>query len=193
MKLTLKNFRCYTHQTFEFDDDTVTLISGPSGHGKTTILLAIQFALYGSTNHKYLVSHNKTSCEVELEYKNFKIKRTKRPNILNVELNSKKFEDKEAQIILNKYFGVTNSSIFFMDLSTDQKMEFLEKIVNVDCDVKDLKNKIKIEISGLNKELAILDGQISNTVSKNPKRLIKYPSMITLTQIPQYLNFLKKT
>lgn len=165
MKLTLKNFRCYTHQTFEFTDDDVTLVSGPSGHGKTTILLAIQFALYGSVNHKYLVSHNKTSCEVILIYKNFKIKRTKRPNILNVEMNGKNYEDKEAQIVLNKYFGVTNSSIFFMDLSHLEKMEFLEKIVNANCDVKELKNKIKIELTSLNKELAILDGQISNTES----------------------------
>jgi DNA repair exonuclease SbcCD ATPase subunit len=165
MKLTLKNFRCYTNQTFEFTDDDVTLVSGPSGHGKTTILLAIQFALYGSVNHKYLVSHNKTSCEVILIYKNFKIKRTKRPNILNVEMNDKSYEDKEAQIVLNKYFGVTNSSIFFMDLSHLDKMEFLEKIVNANCDVKELKNKIKIELTSLNKELAILDGQISNTES----------------------------
>jgi len=74
MKLTLKNFRCYTNQTFEFDDDEITLISGPSGRGKTTILIAIQFALFGATKHKYLVSFNKTSCEVEIEYKNFKIK-----------------------------------------------------------------------------------------------------------------------
>ena len=165
MKLTLKNFRCYTNQTFEFTDDDITLVSGPSGHGKTTILLAIQFALYGSTNHKYLVSHNKTSCEVILIYKNFRIKRTKRPNILNVEMNGKSYEDKEAQIVLNKYFGVTNSSVFFMDLSHLEKMEFLEKIVNANCDVKELKNKIKIELTSLNKELAILDGQISSTES----------------------------
>lgn len=163
MKLTLKNFRCYTDQTFEFEDDTITLINGPSGHGKTTILLAIQFALYGSTNHKYLVCHNKTGCEVKLEYKNFKVKRTKRPNILNVEVDGLFYEDKEAQIVLNKYFGVTNSSVFFMDLSHPEKMEYLEKIVNADCDVKDLKLKIKTEISNLSKELAILDGQISNT------------------------------
>jgi hypothetical protein len=44
-------------------------------------------------------------------------------------------------------------------------MEFLEKIVNANCDVKELKNKIKIELTSLNKELAILDGQISNTES----------------------------
>lgn len=165
MKLILKNFRCYTNQTFEFDDDTITLISGPSGQGKTTILLGIQFVLYGSANHKYLVSHNKTSCEVSLEYKNFKIKRTKRPNILNVEYDGRFYEDKEAQVVLNKYFGVTNSSVFFMDLSHLEKMEFLEKIINANCDVKDLKNQIKTELLNLNKELAILDGQISNTES----------------------------
>ncbi len=178
MKLTLKNFRCYTNQTFEFDDDTITLISGPSGQGKTTILLGIQFALYGSLKHRYLISHNKNSCEVTLEYKNFKITRTKRPNILNVEYNGRFYEDKEAQVVLNKYFGVTNSSIFFMDLSHLEKMEFLEKIINTNCDIKDLKNRIKIELTNLNKELAILDGQISNTESmleiiQKPKKVDK--------------------
>jgi DNA repair exonuclease SbcCD ATPase subunit len=163
MRLTLKNFRCYINQTFEFDDDTITLINGPSGQGKTTILLGIQFVLYGSINHKYLITHNKNSCEVILEYKNFKITRTKRPNILNVEYGGRLYEDKEAQVIVNKYFGVTNSSIFFMELSHLEKMEFLEKIINVNCNVKDLKNQIKIELVNLNKELAILDGQISNT------------------------------
>ena len=165
MKLTLKNFRCHINQTFEFDDDTITLITGPSGCGKTTILLAIQFALYGSINHKFLVSHNKVNCEVNLIYKNFKIKRTKRPNILTVNVDDKFYEDKEAQVILNKYFGLSNLPGFFMDLSHLEKMEFLEKIVNVNCDVKDLKNKIKTEISNLNKEMAVFDGQIANTES----------------------------
>jgi len=184
MKLTLKNFRCYTIQTFEFNDDTMTLISGPSGRGKTTILIGIQFALYGTTNHKYLISHNKTNCEVILEYKNFKVKRTKRPNILNVEFDGRKYEDKEAQIVLNKYFGIANSSIFFLDLSHFEKMEFLEKIVNTDCDVKELKLRIKDEISNLNKEVAILNGQISNTESM--LEIIQKPEKVDKPNISIY-------
>ncbi|CCV02185.1 DNA double-strand break repair rad50 ATPase-like [Invertebrate iridovirus 25] len=176
MKLTLKNFRCYTSQTFEFEDDNITLISGASGRGKTSLLLAIQFALYGSSTHKYLVSHNSTSCEVTLIYKNFKVKRTKRPNILNVEVDGKFYEDKEAQIILNKYFGVINSSNFFMDLSHLEKMEFLEKIVNANCDVKDLKNKIKIELNCLVKQMAVLDGQILN--ANNMLEIVQKPTKV---------------
>ncbi|ADO00451.1 hypothetical protein WIV_gp107 [Wiseana iridescent virus] len=176
MKLTLKNFRCYTSQTFEFEDDNITLISGASGRGKTSLLLAIQFVLYGSSTHKYLVSHNSTSCEVTLVYKNFKVKRTKRPNILNLEVDGKFYEDKEAQIILNKYFGVTPSSNFFMDLSHLEKMEFLEKIVNANCDVKDLKNKIKIELGDLNKQMAILDGQILN--ANNMLEIVQKPTKV---------------
>lgn len=165
MKLTLKNFKCYHYQSFEFDDDTLTLISGPSGQGKTTILQAIQFALYGSTLQKYLISHNKTTCEVILEYKDFKIKRTKRPNILYVNWNNCVYEDKEAQVLLNKYFGVINSCVFFLDLSHFEKMDFLEKIVNADCNVKDLKLKIKNKVAELNKQLAIIDGQLSTATS----------------------------
>ena len=165
MKLTLKNFKCYHYQSFEFDDDTLTLISGPSGQGKTTILQAIQFALYGSTLQKYLISHNKTTCEVVLEYKDFKIKRTKRPNILYVNWNNCVYEDKEAQVLLNKYFGVINSCVFFLDLSHFEKMDFLEKIVNADCNVKDLKLKIKNKVAELNKQLAVIDGQLSTATS----------------------------
>jgi DNA repair exonuclease SbcCD ATPase subunit len=172
MKLTLKNFKCYSNKTFEFEDETITLIHGPSGHGKSTILLAIEFVLYGSKNHKYLISHNKTTCEVNLEYKNFKIKRTKRPNILNLYIGKDFYEDKEAQVVINKYFGYNYGSKF-MDLSHLEKLEFLEKIVAEDYDIKNLKNLIKLQISNLNKELALLDGQILN--AENVLEIIKKP------------------
>lgn len=180
MRLSLKNFKCWMLKTFEFKDETITLIHGPSGHGKSSILLAIEFVLYGANNHKFLISHNKSTCEVTLEYKNFKIKRTKRPNILTLYVDEKLYEDKEAQVIINKYFGYNYGSKF-MDLSSLEKLEFLEKIVAEDYDIKELKLKIKNQISKISKDLALLDGQILNAESmlkiiKKPNRVEKPPS-----------------
>lgn len=180
MRLTLKNFKCWMSKTFEFKDETITLIHGPSGHGKSSILLAIEFVLYGANNHKFLISHNKSTCEVTLEYKNFKVKRTKRPNILTLYVDEKLYEDKEAQVIINKYFGYNYGSKF-MDLSSLEKLEFLEKIVAEDYDIKELKLKIKNQISKISKDLALLDGQILNAESmlkiiKKPNKVEKPPS-----------------
>ena len=34
MKITLKNFRCYENETFDFGENGITLLSGSSGAGK---------------------------------------------------------------------------------------------------------------------------------------------------------------
>lgn len=162
MKLVLKNFRCYSNRVFEIPDNTMTLINGPSGRGKTTIFLAIQFALYGLSGYKYLISHNSTTCEVVLEFLEFKIKRTKRPNILQVWFNGNLYEGNGAQVILNKYFGVGNNNSFFMDLAHCEKMQFLEKIANLNIDVANLKNSLKNKTLETSKKMAFLDGQISS-------------------------------
>ena len=101
MKITLKNFRCYKHATFEFGKGLV-LISGPSGEGKSTILMAIHFASFGSGNQLSSSGHN--SCEVQLEFDDMKIIRSKRPNRLIV---NEIYEDQIAQDIINTKFGDT--------------------------------------------------------------------------------------
>jgi DNA repair exonuclease SbcCD ATPase subunit len=182
MKLTMKNFRCYENKSFDFVDDTTTLVSGPSGKGKTSILLAIKFALYGSSNHKNLVSYGKSSCEVTLTIKIsdklFKIKRTKRPNILNVSVDGHLYEDKDAQALLMDYFGHGGgSTVSFMDMSHLERVEFLERITNSECDVNHLKDIVKSEVATLGKERTLLDGQISNAYS-----------MVDIVQKPSKVN-----
>ncbi|AHL67515.1 DNA double-strand break repair rad50 ATpase-like protein [Chloriridovirus anopheles1] len=199
MKLTMKNFRCYTSQTFNLNDDQITLINGPSGQGKTTILLAIQFVLYGSSSHKYLVSHAQTSCEVVLEYKEFKIKRTKRPNILSLwhfagkEKTPRKYEDDDAQEVINKYFGGKDNQNFFMDLSHQEKMTFLEQLIGPNCDISDLKLRIKTQISEVNKELAVLEGQVetANSLSKLVEKPLKVDKPVLGPELSRYSDLLK--
>ena len=45
-KISLNNIRSYNHQEIEFLEGS-TLLAGDIGTGKTSILLAIEFALFG--------------------------------------------------------------------------------------------------------------------------------------------------
>ena len=78
MRLKLKNFRCYLDHEFDFGKAGMLLLSGPSGIGKSSVLNAINFALYGKGTK--VVSFGKTACRVEFEFMNLNVVRTKRPN-----------------------------------------------------------------------------------------------------------------
>lgn len=157
MKLHLVNFRCYSDKTFEFGDDGLILITACSGAGKSTILMAIQFALFGTGTK--IASYGKTACKVELEFDDMKIVRTKRPNrlILNDE-----HEDAVAQEIINKKFGDTfdvtgyisqNALNSFIIMSPTDKLEFLEKFAFKNINLSEIKNRCKTLISKRNDEL----------------------------------------
>jgi len=157
MKIRLINFRCYSDRTFDFGNDGLVLISAASGSGKSTILMGIQFALFGTGTK--VSSYGKTGCRVELEIDDMKIIRTKRPNklILNDE-----YENDVAQSIINKYFGDTfnvtgyisqNALNSFIIMSPTEKLEFLEKFAFKNVDLSKIKERCKSLISQRNDKL----------------------------------------
>ncbi|MDG6250973.1 SMC family ATPase, partial [Methanocalculus sp.] len=73
-RLTLKNFKRYRDQEFTFKDG-ITAIVGSNGAGKSTIMEAIVFALYGISGSgidaEYVVfagAGPKEKCEVRLSF-----------------------------------------------------------------------------------------------------------------------------
>ena len=81
-KLVIKNLRSYEDQEIVFPKGSV-LLSGDIGSGKTTILLAIEFALFGLQPSQKAASLLRTDkdeakviLELEVENKNVTIERT---------------------------------------------------------------------------------------------------------------------
>ena len=111
MRLTLKNFRFHRDRTFDIPDEGLVLLEGESGCGKSTILNAIFYALYGNVRKPY--SFGASTCSVTLEYKDLTIERTSRPNKLAVRREAKQstpiYVDDAAQAEIDKRFGSLNS------------------------------------------------------------------------------------
>lgn len=166
MKLILKNFRCYTEKTFEIPDNGITLIHGPSGIGKSSICMAINFVLYGTGNK--LITHDKTTCSVELILSNgMHIKRSKRPNYLNID--NGKYTDDSAQEVINQLFGYAfditgyleqGASNSFLLMSPANKSEFLERFAFRGIDIASMKEKVKVIIKSNETELLKTQGQL---------------------------------
>src|SRR5437868_14599448 len=72
-KLTLQGFTCYSDPVeIDFSQMELFVISGPTGAGKSTIVDAICYALYGRVprvdGNTALISHNRHQMRVALEF-----------------------------------------------------------------------------------------------------------------------------
>ena len=59
-KIILQNIRTYTDETIVFNEG-ITLLSGDIGSGKTSLLMAIEFALFGAQSRKTLKFYEKNN------------------------------------------------------------------------------------------------------------------------------------
>ena len=173
----MKDFLCYTDSTFDFGNNGVALLSGPSGVGKTSILRGIFFALFGEGNK--LQACGSTSCRVELDFDDLRIIRTKRPNRLVV---NEVYEDESAQEIINKTFGDTfkvtgyiqqNNLNSFILMSPLEKLAFLEKFAFRDVDLGKIKSKCKAYILQTSDALVGVVSQLG--MAKNVLEEMKEP------------------
>ena len=161
------NFKCVrwknllsTGNTFieiPLDKDSTTLIIGENGAGKSTILDALCFGLFGKpfrniNKPQLLNTVNSSSCLVEVEFdvgrKNVKVIRGIKPNVFEIYVNGKMYNQDanvrdyqkylEQQILKLNYQSFTQvvilgSSTFvpFMQLKARHRREVVEEILDI--------------------------------------------------------------
>ena len=154
-----KNFLSTGNQFTEIqlDRNNTTLIIGENGSGKSTVLDALCFGLFGkpfrNINKPQLVNTvNGGSCEVEVGFKigtkTFKVIRGIKPNIFEIYINGKMYNQDansrdyqkylEQQILKLNYRSFTQvvilgSSTFipFMQLKSRHRREVVEEILDI--------------------------------------------------------------
>lgn len=186
MFLKLQNIRCYTDKTFNLPDEGIVLLHGTSGIGKTSILKAIYFALYGKEGK--IIKYKERKCSVELHFRDIKIVRTKNPNHLSLEYQGVTYEQEAAQAIINKLYGnnfnitsyVAQKSIeSFIDLTTAKKIEFFNSLAIKDVDILSLKEKTKGIMKTRKETLTVKSNEIrvlrSQLESFNLPEELEYP------------------
>lgn len=102
MKITVSKFRKCNTGTYEFPKNQTTLITGFSGIGKTTILRAIAWCMYGKCRKVAPKGFPNAKTSVSIVFSDgFEITRKRKPNLLTA--NS--YIDNEAQALIDRKFG----------------------------------------------------------------------------------------
>lgn len=193
MRLILTRFRKYEYREFEFQDTGIVLLQGNSGAGKSTILNAILFVLYGKVRKP--AHYGCDSCMVELyvnnENTNLYIQRKHKPNVLHVKYNDKEYDDECAQSVINSIYN--NYDRFLVSSYIRQKIEYsiltlppqaqstlLENIVFDTMDHAKHKETLKSEIKSRVTELNKISGEISTLRKLDTEiKLVKPDKIVT--------------
>ncbi len=183
-KIRFKNFMSYGNQFAEIDfkKAATTMVVGKNSFGKSTMLDALTFSLFGKSfrgiNKPQLVnSINERDCLVEVEFSigptQYKVRRGIKPNIFEIYRNGSLIDQTASTIDQQRWFEQTvlkmnyraftqiviiGSSNFvpFMQLSPAHRREVIEDLLDIKI-FSSMNSIIKEKIKGLKDDIRTLE------------------------------------
>ena len=183
-KIKWKNFLSTGNQYTEidFEDASTTLIIGSNGAGKSTVLDALTFSLYGKPFRKINKpqlpnSVNEKDCRVEVEFSvnniQWKVVRGIKPNLFEIYRNDKPLDQDAAALDQQKWLEknvlkmnyksftqivILGSSTFvpFMQLSAQNRRDVIEDLLDIKI-FSSMGIVIKEKIRTLKEDLKVLE------------------------------------
>jgi len=203
MYLYIKGFRTIQQYECEFQSEAITLVSGPSGIGKTTIMNAVYWCLYGNLKNVRKFGTKTGTCLVKLELYNIRIIRSKSPESLLFEdiQTSTVLKDDEAQEKIIQLFGSSNiwlSSCYlrqgtrnkFLESSPSERLELLSELCFSSQSPETYIEKIDDKLKHLTKEFERQNDFYKRDLEVFQKRRKEYPKyrddILTLQQKEVY-------
>lgn len=187
LKITAQNFGSYDYIEFTPSDKGLTLISGPTGSGKSTLCDLVPWCLFGQTAKNGSVSEvvkwnatSDTSVAIELvsNDKTYTIKRTRgKQNDLVVDADLRGKDIPDTQRIINQVLNVTpdlylagayfhefsQTASFFITTAKNRRV-ICEQIVDLSLN-KQLTEKLSNEIKTLDKQIKTNETQVFKAVA----------------------------
>lgn len=162
MKVKLQGFRSHTDSEYNFSDGQLILIKGHSGCGKSTILQGISWCLYGKLSNVINNNDPNLKCAVTIKINNYTIYRQKKPSVLKLIIKGTKkiFEDDDAQMIINQYFGPLN---LWTATSYIEQSSRCELMSGKNSDKIDILNNISFNGDEPDKYIDKIDEKLKNT------------------------------
>ena len=208
LRIIIKEFRCWKNLKIDIPLGEVTLIKGSSGCGKSTILQAIVWCLYGKIQLVSPIIKKTASTEVKIEFpfnfdnKNGIINITRTKSTRVTFTHDKHFyDDKVAQAVINDLFGTYDlwlASCYvgqgtrntFLTAPNSGKMELLNSIAFHEEDPKIFIDKIS---NSINENDIIYNNKLSeyNTKLSNLEKLmseINFENVLSSGQ-HEFLNY----